>query len=140
MNIEDRVQKFLRTVQEAENDIPSEMFQNIENKIIIQNIQHRANIIKQYCFNPQTLEIVNYNLLRGTPDEHWKNKIYTLFCDANLPNYWIVDIWKKPSDNINKEIPPVVYIQIISFCTKMFVKNTLTYFFKNHQMNIHVYD
>jgi hypothetical protein len=128
------------THQEEENEIPVEVFQNIQNKLLIQTIEQRMATIKQYYFNPQTLEIDNYNLLRSAPGQHWKSKIYTLFCDAYLPHYWIVDIYKNNSRTTNEEIPTVVYIQLMSFPVKMFVKKSLTNFFKDQNININVYD
>jgi hypothetical protein len=127
--------------EEEEDIIPAKMLQNIQNKLIIQNIKYRMYKVKQCYFNPETLEIVGYNLLRGTPGQHWKSRIYTLFCDAYLPHFWIIDIWKHSANNTNDdEIPSVVYIQLISFRVKMFVQKSLTNFFKDQNKNINVYD
>lgn len=122
-----------------ELSIPAEMIENIQNKLLIKSIQQRMFNIEQCYFNPQTLTIENYNQLRNTPGEHWKSRMYILFCDTYLPHYWILDIWKSPSQDPN-EIPHTVYLQLISFRAKMFVKSTLTHFLSYQNASINVYD
>ena len=122
------------------NNIPSQHFQHIQNKLLITRIERRMFKIEQCYFNPQTLTIIGYNQLRNIPGQHWKSKIYTLFNDAYLPHYWVLDIWASPSHKPQNEIPVVVYIQLITFQAKMFVKSTLTEFFSYQNSNINIID
>jgi len=124
---------------EEENNIPIDMIQNIQNSILIKNIERRLFNIEQCYFNPPTLTLQGYEQLRNTPGQHWKARIYTLFCDAYLPHYWILDIWKNPLDD-PEECPNTVYIQCITFRAKMFIKNTLTHFFSFQNTSINVHD
>ena len=126
-------------ISEDENIIPVEMVENIQNKLLINSIQHRLFNIEQCYFNPQVLTIEGYKQLRCTPGQHWKSRMYTLFCDAYLPHYWILDIWKSRLDNTD-EVPNTVFVQFITLQAKMFVKNTLTDFFSTQNTNINVYD
>jgi hypothetical protein len=126
-------------ISEDENIIPVEMVENIQNKLLLNSIQHCLFNIEQCYFNPQVLTIEGYKQLRCTPGQHWKSRMYTLFCDAYLPHYWILDIWKSRLDNTD-EVPNTVFVQFITFQAKMFVKNTLTDFFSTQNTNINVYD
>jgi len=83
-----------KTREEEENSVPIKMIENIQNKLLIKKIKHRMFNIEQCYFNPQILTICGYDQIRSTPGQHWKSRIYTLFCDAYLPHYWILDIWK----------------------------------------------
>ena len=125
--------------EEEEDNIPFKVIQNIQNKLLIKKIQQRIFNIEQCYFNPQILTIEGYRHLRSTPGQHWKSKVYTLFCDTYLPHYWILDIWKSPSHNPD-EVPNTVYIQFITFRAKMFVKTTLDHFFSQQNSCINLYD
>jgi hypothetical protein len=124
--------------EKDQNAIPPEAFQQIQNNLMIKRIEKRMYNIEQCYFNPQTLTIQGYNQLRNIPGQHWKSRIYTLFDDLNLPHYWILDIWESPSHK--SKIPFVVYIQLITFQTKMFVKSVLTEYFTNQNSNINIID
>jgi hypothetical protein len=125
--------------KEEENDIPPIIIENIQNKLLIKNIEKRMFEIEQCYSNPQVLTIEGYNLIKNTNEQHWKSRIYNLFCDAKLPHYWILDIWKNPLNKPN-EIPNIVYIQCITFRAKMYIKSVLTDFFLYQNTNINIYD
>jgi hypothetical protein len=103
------------------------------------SLQQRMFNIEQCYFNPQVLSLEGFEQLRSIPGQHWKSRVYTLFCDAYLPHTWILDIWKDPSHTTN-EIPNTVHIQFISFRTKMYVKSALTHFFAYQNTSLNVYD
>jgi hypothetical protein len=109
-------------------------------KLIIDQIEQRLYNIEKCYFNPNTLAIVGYNRLRHTPDQYWKSRVYTMFSDAFLPHAWILDIWKHSShdEDDTYEIPTTVYINIITFSAKVFVKKTLTHFLsQNPDINVY---
>jgi hypothetical protein len=138
-NYSQEVEPVHETREEEENSITTKMIENIQNKLLIKKIKHRMFNIEQCYFNPQILTIWGYDQIRSTPGQHWKSRIYTLFCDAYLPHYWILDIWKSRVHNTD-EIPNTVYVQMITFQAKMFVKKNLEHFFSYQNTGIHVYD
>ncbi len=126
--------------QNPEEFIGPDIAQNIQNKLILNKIEKQIFKIKQCYFNPQTLTIQGYNLLNHTPENHWKSRLYTLFSDACLPHYYIIDCWKDPSNNMMNDIPNVIHIQLITYLAKMFVKETLIHFLTYSNFNINVID
>ena len=122
------------------NNIPSQHFQHIQNKLLITRIERRMFKIEQCYFNPQTLSIAGYHQLRSIPGQHWKCRLYTLFNDVNLPHYWVIDLWRSPSHQPNAKIPVIVYVQLITFQVKMFVNSILTEFFSNQNFPIDIMD
>ncbi len=126
--------------QEQQEFIEADIIQNIQNKLIINKIEQKLFKLKQCYFNPQTLTIQGYNLLNHTPQDHWKSRLYTLFSDACLPHYYIIDCWKNPSENMTDDFPNVIHIQLITYLAKMFVKETLIHFLSYNNFNINVID
>jgi hypothetical protein len=60
-----------------------------------------------------------------------------LFSDAYLPHHWILDIWKSRLADADER----VYVQLITFQAKMFVKSVLTqHFLDEYDANVNVYD
>ena len=126
--------------QDPEEFIGPDIAQNIQNKLILNKIEKKIFKIKQCYFNPQTLTIQGYNLLNHIAQNHWKSGLYTLFSDACLPHYYIIDCWKDPSDNMINDIPNVIHIQLITYLAKMFVKESLIRFLTYSNFNINVID
>lgn len=124
--------------EEEHEHIPAEMIENIQHKLLIRSIERRLFTIEQCYFNPQILTIEGYDRLRNLPgQQHWKSKIFTLFSDAYLPHHWILDIWKSRLADADER----VYVQLITFQTKMFVKSVLTqHFLDEYDANVNVYD
>ena len=139
-NKENKVSDEEEKEEDDEDIIPPETFQHIQNKLLIKRIEQRMFNIEQCYFNPQTLTIQGYNQLRNIPGQHWKSRLYTLFNDAYLPHYWILDIWASPSHKTDNEIPVILYVQLITFQAKMFVKSVLTEFFAYQNSNINIID
>jgi hypothetical protein len=121
------------------DELPSTIIQNIQNKILIQKIYKRIHLIEQCFFNPQTLTLENCEQLKHIPGEDWTSIIYTLFRDTEIPQYYILDIYKNEHDN--RSVPNPIYIQFLSFRTKMFVKSKLIQHFSLQPDNpIKIYD
>jgi len=121
------------------NNHPAEMDETIQNKLILQSIEQRLFNIERCYFNPQILVIEGYNQLRSTPFNFWKSRLYTLFCDTYLSHYWILDIWQNSSHDDPYKVPNTVFIKLVTYTVKIFVKKTLTQFFSSQNVDIKVY-
>jgi hypothetical protein len=98
----------------------------------LKKIQKRYDRIETIFFYPQFIVINGFQNLRTTPGQHWKNKIHTLFFDANLPQFWILDTLNMEK---NSENTASVTVYLISYQVKQFVIHVLNYFLLKQHNN-----
>jgi hypothetical protein len=142
-NEKPNINNLLKLENEDIEELPSTLIKNIQNKLLIQNIYKRLYIIEQCFFNPQSITIENFDQLRHIPGEHWTSRIYTLFRDTHIPQFYILDIFtdEENTNHDEQSVPNTVYVQLISFRTKMFVMSKLTHFFAlQPNSSINIYD
>lgn len=108
------------------------IFQSIE---MLRKLQQRYALLDHLFHHPHSIVIHGCQNLRSIPGQHWKSKIHSLFYDANLPQFWILDV----INTNNEDLPNVITIQLIDIQVKLFVKATLQHFFNiQHKNNIFI--
>lgn len=84
----------------------------------IEDIQERLATLENLVYS-QTIQadllLVGINNLKQGGD-YWKNKIYTLLHQANVPRYWIIDMTQNPLDSNQATIHGIngLVIQVIA--------------------------
>ena len=116
-------------------EIPS--IKTIQNNFALKRLKRRLFQLEKIYFNKQTLIIEGCEHLRSVPGQHWRSKIYSLFHDAGLPRFYILDMF---TDTITDTIPSKITIQLITYRVKLFVRSVLLDFFLSQKKNtINVY-
>jgi len=101
------------------------IFELVQNKILLQRIKKRINEIEECFFNPQIIVLEGYSPFSSISNQCWSNQIKRLFYEANIPEYYILDMWK---DNDNDATSEYTYIQFISKSVKLYVISALHHF------------
>jgi len=89
------------------------------------------NQLEKIHFDDQTIVIEGCEHLRSVPGQHWRSKIYSLFHDAGLPRFYILEM---STDDITDNIPQKITIQLITYRVKLFVRSVLLEFFLSQNM------
>jgi hypothetical protein len=123
-----------------EEDFRQKLFpliQALKLQPILYQSQNKILTIENIFFNPQLITIVGYDQLRSIPGQDWKSRILSLFYDANLPQFWVLDLWQDNNDN--QDIPHKVIVQLITYHVKLYVASVLTHFFSSqNKANIYI--
>jgi hypothetical protein len=105
-------------------ELPS--INTIQNNFYIKRLKRRLLQLEKIHFDDQTIVIEGCEHLRSVPGQHWRSKIYSLFHDAGLPRFYILDM---STDDITDNIPQKITIQLITYRVKLFVRSVLLEFF-----------
>jgi hypothetical protein len=141
----------LKKENEDIDELPLPVIQNIQNKILIQKLHKRLYTLEEHFYYPQTLTLEGCEQLNSIAGEHWTSRFYTLFREAQIPPFYILDVWKddinidnnivNDNDNDNDTpthkdnntrfdiVPHTVYIQLITYRAKMLAKSKLNLYF-----------
>jgi hypothetical protein len=101
------------------------VFEQVQNKILLQRIQKRINEIEDCFFNPQIIILEGYSQFSRISNQCWSNQIKRLFYEANIPEYYILHMWKPNNNSASSDI---TYIQFISKGVKLYVISALHHF------------
>ena len=124
--------------QEMMNTYELPSINTIQNNFYVKRLQRRLLHLEKIYFNKQTIVIEGCEHLRSIPGQHWRSRIYSLFHDAGLPRFYILDM---RTDNITDTIPSKITIELITYRVKLFVKSVLLDFFlsqKKHNVNVYI--
>ena len=110
-------------------ELPS--INTIQNNFFIKRLKRRLLQLEKIHFDDQTIVIEGCEHLRSVPGQHWRSKIYSLFHDAGLPRFYILDM---STDDITDNIPQKITIQLITYRVKLFVRSVLLEFFLSQNM------
>jgi hypothetical protein len=110
-------------------ELPS--INTIQNNFYIKRLKRRLLQLKKIHFDDQTIVIEGCEHLRSVPGQHWRSKIYSLFHDAGLPRFYILEM---STDDITDNIPQKITIQLITYRVKLFVRSVLLEFFLSQNM------
>jgi hypothetical protein len=110
-------------------ELPS--INTIQNNFYIKRLKKRLLQLEKIHFDDQTIVIEGCEHLRSVPGQHWRSKIYSLFHDAGLPRFYILDM---STDDITDNIPQKITIQLITYRVKLFVRSVLLEFFLSQNM------
>ena len=110
-------------------ELPS--INTIQNNFYIKRLKRRLLQLEKIHFDDQTIVIEGCENLRSVPGQHWRSKIYSLFHDAGLPRFYILDM---STDDITDNIPQKITIQLITYRVKLFVRSVLLEFFLSQNM------
>jgi len=110
-------------------ELPS--IKTIQNNFYIKRLKRRLLQLEKIHFDDQTIVIEGCEHLRSVPGQHWRSKIYSLFHDAGLPRFYILDM---STDDITDNIPQKITIQLITYRVKLFVRSVLLEFFLSQNM------
>jgi|688.fasta_scaffold22795_4 hypothetical protein len=110
-------------------ELPS--INTIQNNFYIKRLKRRLLQLEKIHFDDQTIVIEGCEHLRSVPGQHWRSKIYSLFHDAGLPRFYILDM---STDDITDNIPQKITIQLITYRVKLFVRSVLLEFFLSQNM------
>jgi hypothetical protein len=95
---------------------------DIKKKFELKRLQRRVHNLEKIYFDNQYIEIIGCEHLRNVPGQHWKSRIYSLFHDAGLPSFFILDMF---TYNLTDTVPSRVTVQLITYRVKLFVKSIL---------------
>ena len=118
----------------TDQELPS--IATIQNNLAVKRLKKRLYNIEQIHFNAQTIVIEGCEHLRGFSGQNWKSRIYSLFYDAGLPRYYILDMY---ADNMQDTLPAEITIELITYRIKLFVKSCLVEFLlarNKHNVNL----
>ena len=118
----------------TDQELPS--IATIQNNLAVKRLKKRLYNIEQIHFNAQTIVIEGCEHLRGFSEQNWKSRIYSLFYDAGLPRYYILDMY---ADNMLDTFPAKITIELITYRIKLFVKSCLVEFLlarNKHNVNL----
>jgi hypothetical protein len=110
-------------------ELPS--INTIQNNFYIKRLKRRLLQLEKIHFDDQTIVIEGCEHLRSVPGQHWRSKIYSLFHDAGLPRFYILEM---STDDITDNIPQKITIQLITYRVKLFVRSVLLEFFLSQNM------
>ena len=110
-------------------ELPS--INTIQNNFYMKRLKRRLLQLEKIHFDDQTIVIEGCEHLRSVPGQHWRSKIYSLFHDAGLPRFYILDM---STDDITDNIPQKITIQLITYRVKLFVRSVLLEFFLSQNM------
>ncbi len=110
-------------------ELPS--INTIQNNFYIKRLKRRLLQLEKIHFVDQTIVIEGCEHLRSVPGQHWRSKIYSLFHDAGLPRFYILEM---STDDITDTIPQKITIQLITYRVKLFVRSVLLEFFLSQNM------
>jgi hypothetical protein len=110
-------------------ELPS--INTIQNNFYIKRLKRRLLQLEKIHFDDQTIVIEGCKHLRSVPGQHWRSKIYSLFHDAGLPRFYILEM---STDDITDNIPQKITIQLITYRVKLFVRSVLLEFFLSQNM------
>ncbi len=110
-------------------ELPS--INTIQNNFYIKRLKRRLLQLEKIHFDDQTIVIEGCEHLRSVLGQHWRSKIYSLFHDAGLPRFYILDM---STDDITDNIPQKITIQLITYRVKLFVRSVLLEFFLSQNM------
>ena len=110
-------------------ELPS--INTIQNNFYIKRLKRRLLQLEKIHFDDQTIVIEGCEHLQSVPGQHWRSKIYSLFHDAGLPRFYILDM---STDDITDNIPQKITIQLITYRVKLFVRSVLLEFFLSQNM------
>ena len=110
-------------------ELPS--INTIQNNFYIKRLKRRLLQLEKIHFDDQTIVIEGCEHLRSVPGQHWRSKIYSLFHDAGLPRFYILEM---STDDITDNIPQKITIQLITYRFKLFVRSVLLEFFLSQNM------
>jgi len=91
-------------------ELPS--INTIQNNFYIKRLKRRLLQLEKIHFDDQTIVIEGCEHLRSVPGQHWRSKIYSLFHDAGLPRFYILEM---STDDITDNIPQKITIQLITY-------------------------
>ncbi len=110
-------------------ELPS--INTIQNNFYIKRLKRRLLQLEKIHFDDKTIVIEGCEHLRSVPGQHWRSKIYSLFHDAGLPHFYILEM---STDDITDNIPQKITIQLITYRVKLFVRSVLLEFFLSQNM------
>jgi len=105
---------------------------SIQNNLTVKRLKKRLFNLEKIYFNAQTIMLEGCEHLRSIPGQHWRSTIYSLFFDAGLPRFYILNMY---THNIIDTVPSTIIIQLISYRVKLYVNSVLLDFFSSQNKN-----
>jgi hypothetical protein len=116
---------FPQTDEKFQDIFSPKLIKNLQLQMRLTKLKRRLTRIQNDNHTSYAIDIEGYRFLRSTPGEHWTNCINTMFIDAGLPTFYILNM-SGQSDNFD-DITTIT-VELISFPVKMYVKKRLLHF------------
>jgi hypothetical protein len=98
----------------------------------LHQLQEQIEVLEKLIMEHQLISITGISHLKSEMGQNWKDKVYTLFFEARIPLYWILDI---VPDEDNPDEPDIVYVYFINYHVKNKVNEILPFYLENHYNN-----